>query len=277
MSSRQSSRRHRWVLGLCVLASCAAPARVHAGVRVALTPNIQNVAPGADFDVFVDVTEAGSPFNGFDVVVSFDPAALTLLPLAPSTLQQGCLMTGACSAACGNTFHRFSAAGDSIMVNNVLLCNQTVLTGPGNIYKLRFHASNTPQATQLSIRRAGFFNAGLFVNPVTKSGCMIGIGVTLGVGGPGTAPIARMRVEPNPSRGHVAFVPEGTDAGLTDLEIIDLQGRIIRHLGPVWLGSQAPLVWDGFDSRGSRVPSGVYLVKIRRGDSIQRSRVVLLP
>ncbi len=279
MFSRLSSHRLRWALGLglAIVACCGTPAGVRAGVQVALTPSIQNVAPGADFDVFVDVTEAGSPFNGFDLVASFDPAALTLVPLAPTTLQQGCLMTGACSVACGNTFHRFSAAGDSITVNNVLLCNQTSLTGPGNIYVLRFHAANTPQVTEISIRRTNFYNAGLFVTPVSKSGCMIGIGVTLGVDGPITAPATRMRVEPNPSRGHVTFVPEGTGAGLTEIEVLDLQGRSVRRLGPVWLGSQAPLSWDGLDARGTRVPAGVYLARIRRGNLVQRTRVVLLP
>src|SRR5512145_2614324 len=124
--------------GFVLLALCAvSPA--HAAVRVALTPALQTVAPGSDFDVFVDVTEAGSAFNGFDLVVGYDPAALTFLPLSPTTLQQGCLMTGACSGACGNTFHVFGAAGDSLAVSDVLLCNQFSLTGPGRIYKLRFH------------------------------------------------------------------------------------------------------------------------------------------
>src|SRR5262249_57742701 len=88
--------------GLVTLALCAAlglaapPAR--AAINVGLVPATQTVTPGSDFDLFIDVTSAGSAFNGFDAVVSFAPAALTFVPLVPSTSQQGCLMTGGCSA-----------------------------------------------------------------------------------------------------------------------------------------------------------------------------------
>jgi hypothetical protein len=84
------------------VALLAAPAR--AAVTVAITPANGTVTPGTDFDLFVDVTSAGSQFNGFEMVVEFDPAVLTFVPLAPTTLQQGCLMTGSCSGSCGNTF-----------------------------------------------------------------------------------------------------------------------------------------------------------------------------
>ena len=151
------------------------------GVHVALTPAQQTVAPGAQFDVVIDVTQAGSAFNGFDAVVIYDPAALTFVPQSPTTAQQGCLMTGSCSSACGNTFHRFSAAADSLSVSDVLLCNQTSLTGPGHLYQLHFHASNTAQVTHVTFRSARFYDAGVFVTPVQTSDATIGIGVNVGV------------------------------------------------------------------------------------------------
>jgi len=60
----------------------------------------------AEFDLELRVTQAGSAFNGFDADVSFDPSAITFVPLSPTSLQQGSLMT----SACGNTFHRFTAS-----------------------------------------------------------------------------------------------------------------------------------------------------------------------
>jgi hypothetical protein len=225
----------------------------------------------------VDVTAAGSAFNGFDLVVSFDPAAVTLLPLAPTTSQQGCLMTGGCSAACGNTFHVFAAAGDSAAVSDVLLCDATALTGPGRIYHLRFHASNTVQVTAINIRRTEFLNAGLFVRPVSKSGCQIGIGVAVGVT-PGAPGVARpLRVEPNPAFGRVEFVSDDAAAGLAEADILDLQGRLVRHIGPTSLAAHASLGWDGRNADGARAPAGIYLVKLRRGDQLQSARLVLLP
>jgi len=260
--------------GVVAIAMLATPAR--AAVTVALTPTNGTVTPGTDFDLFVDVTAAGSQFNGFEMVVEFDPAALTFVPLAPTTLQQGCLMTGSCSGACGNTFHQFAAAGDSLKVNDVLLCNMVSLTGPGRLYTLRFHASNTPQATIVKFRRMRFYNAGLFVQPVNTSDAVVGIGVNVGVGDVPTGSVALVRAEPNPSRGAVAFVATGSFTEAASVEVLDLQGRLLRHLGSMPASGQ-PLQWDGTDARGSRLPPGVYLARVQLGNRIQNLRVVLLP
>ena len=265
------------LLALCVLALACVAGSARAAVSVALTPATQTVTPGTDFDVFVDVTSAGSAFNGFDLVVSFDPAALTLLPAAPTSSQQGCLMTGSCSAACGNTFHVFAAAADSITVSDVLLCDGVSLTGPGRIYHLRFHATTTVQVTQLTLRHATFYNAGLFVTPVNTASCQVGIGTSVGVGGPAPGRARPLRVEPNPSFGRVNFISEDDVAGLVEADIVDVGGRLVQHVGPTWLGPHARLGWDGRDSRGAHAPAGLYLVKVRRGGQVQNARVILLP
>jgi hypothetical protein len=257
-----------------VIACLATPAR--AAVTVAITPANGTVTPGTDFDLFVDVTASGSEFNGFEMVVEFDPAALTLVPLAPTTLQQGCLMTGSCSGACGNTFHQFAAAGDSLKVNDVLLCNMVSLAGPGRLYTLRFHASSTPQATIVKFRRMRFYNAGLFVQPVNTTNAVVGIGVNVGVGDVHSSSVALVRAEPNPSRGAVAFVATGGLTEAASIEVLDLQGRLLRRLGSLPASGQ-PLQWDGTDARGSRVPPGVYLARIHLRDRIQNLRLVLLP
>lgn len=275
MVNRKSQEATPLVAVACALAACLLVAPAMAGVKVGLTPASQTVSPGTDFDVFVDVTQAGSNFNGYDVVVSYDPAALTFLPLAPTSSQQGCLMTGGCSAACGNTFHVFNAAGDSLSVNNVLLCNGISLTGPGHLYKLRFHASNTVQITQVQIRRANFYNAGLFVTPVERAGCTIGIGVTLGVGERTSLATDGIRVEPNPSRGHVRFSPMDAAQGFDELDVVDPQGRLVRHLEPA--SAATSLVWDGRDAAGKRMPPGLYLARAKRGPRLWTARVVLLP
>ena len=282
MTDARRSPRSVLVTALCALALAAAVRPAAAGVSVGFSPATQTVSPGTDFDVFVEVLAAGSQFNGFDAVVSYSPAALTFLPLAPTSSQQGCLMTGACSASCGNTFHLFSAAADTLSISDVLLCNQISLTGPGHLYKLRFHASNTPQITHLTFRSVSFYDAGVFVTPVQTSDATIGIGINVGVDPGAARPGVRVRVEPNPSFGRVQFVAEDAGvpgiagSGLTQVEIVDLQGRLVRRLGPDWLGGGARLGWDGLDAHGVRVAAGVYLAKIRRGGGLQLTRVVLL-
>ena len=265
------------VLVLVVAAIAMAAPSARAAITTGLAPASQTVPPGTDFDLYFDATAAGSAFNGFDLVVSYDPAALTFLPLSPTTLQQGCLMTGSCSAACGSTFHHFSAAADSMSVSDVLLCNQTFLNGPGHLYKLRFHASSTIQVTHVVIRHTNFYNAGLFVTPVSTSDATIGIGVTLGVGPSGPAGSGRVRVEPNPSLGRVAFSIEGAGAvGLDSVEILDLQGRVVRTLAPSGAAA-ARITWDGRDAHGVLAPAGVYQARIHHNGQLESTRVVLLP
>ena len=262
---------------LLAIAMFAAPVCAQ-GVRVALLPAQQTVTPGSEFEITLQIPQAGSAFNGFDAVVGYNPAALTLLPLAPTTLQQGCLMTGGCSAACGNTFHTFAAQGDSAAITAIVLCDQFTLTGPGQIYRLRFRASNTPQITELTIRQATFFNAGLYVNPVTTTGCRVGIGTSLGVGD-GSAPGAALRLtaEPNPAFRRVSISFASGLSGDPSVLVTDVLGRTVRRFTHTRVDrGEYRIEWDGRDDQGSRVPAGVYLVRLSLGEQTRQTRVTLL-
>lgn len=262
-----------------VAASCLLVTAASAqGVRIALLPAQQTVVPGSEFEISVEVPQAGSAFNGFEAVVVYNPAALTFLPLAPTSSQQGCLMTGGCSAACGNTFHTFAAAGDSLKMTSILLCNQTTLTGPGQIYRLRFRASNTAQITELFIRSARFYNAGLFVTPVTDTGCRVGIGITLDVGdgAPALGPL-RLRAHPNPAFSRVALEFAADVAGSPELVVTDLLGRTVRRFTyPRMDRGEYRIEWDARDDSGAGLPAGVYLVRLRLGAFTRQTRVTLL-
>ena len=86
-----------------------------------------------------------------------------------------------------------------------------------------------------------------------------------------------MRVEPNPSFGRVQFVSEGAGGRVEAVEILDLQGRVVRALAPPAAGAAVRFAWDGRDARGVRVPAGVYQARIHRGGRTELTRVVLLP
>jgi hypothetical protein len=260
------------------LALVAAALPAWADVHFAVMPPTQTVAPDSGVNVDLSVVLAGSEFNGFDVTVSYDPAALTLVPTVPSSAQQGCLMTGACSAACGNTFHRFATAGDSATISDVLLCNMITLTGPGQAYKLHFTASHTPQVTFVRIRRTTFYNAGIFVTPVVTADAQITIGSTSDVDpGLATGRGPTIGAEPNPARGAVTFALGAQSAGAQRLEIHDLAGRLVRVVDDGWRGAESRHVqWDGRDSSGAPVPSGIYLATFAAGDRSVRLRVAMV-
>lgn len=272
-----TARRVHWLLACSLLLLGAPASSLAQGVNVALTPASQVVEPGSEFTIDATVTQAGSPFNGFELVVGYDPAALTFLPASPLSLQQGCLMTGSCSSACGTTFHVFSAAGDSLAVYDGLLCDQLSLTGPGQVYRLRFQASAIPQVTALSLRRAEFYDAGLLVTPVTPSGCIVGIGVSLDAGRPSGAPGLSVRAQPNPCRGRVLLSVVADGADEPDLRVLDMLGRTVRRLPAARGGSGTWRVeWDGRTDAGTRAPAGVYLVRLGAGARVRQTRVTLL-
>jgi hypothetical protein len=269
-SARRTCRR----LAATLLIAAAPAAAAGQGVSVVLTPATQTVAPGSEFVVDVTVPVAGAAFNGFELVVGYDPLALTFLPASPLSLQQGCLMTGICSSACGTTFHLFSAAGDSLAVHDGLLCDQVSLTGPGQLYRLRFQASATPQVTSLSIRHATFYDAGLFVAPVTSVGCLVGIGMALDAPPAPSVPGLVVRAQPNPCRGRVQLSIQAEGVAEPDLRVLDMQGRTVRRL-PAAAGTRR-VEWDGRTDDGARAPAGVYLVRLRAGSAVRQARVTVL-
>jgi hypothetical protein len=202
------------------------------------------------------VTVAGSAFNGFDAIVGYDPAALTLMALTPVSLQEGSMMTGACPSR----FHRFKAGAGVDTMTDILLCAGVSVTGPGQIYKLHFKASNTPQLTAVRILPGTlkFYNQGVFVLPVNSTDAQIGIGVaTTAVGDvPATLPV--LTVAPNPSPGQVMFSTMAGRSGPESLMVRDVQGRLVRKFEV----NGSSIAWDGTRESGEALPTGTYFATL---------------
>ena len=243
-------------------------------IRVTFTPAVLEVVPGAVFDLNITVTQAGLIFNAFDIVVGYDPAALTLLPLSPVSQQEGSLMV----EACGNRFHQFESEAGAAVITDVLLCNGVSISGPGQIYRLRFQASSVHRVTSVRFMPGlGFYNAGLAVNPVHATNAFIGIGTVVGVG-PGME-LSRLllRVEPNPAPGRTSIVVESDLEGARKVTVFDVHGRLIRRLEDPGAGVGIRGVpWDGRDDAGRPLPAGVYLVRVEVGDRVASGRISLL-
>ena len=87
----------------------------------------------------------------------------------------------------------------------------------------------------------------------------------------------RVRAEPNPARGSVALRIEADAAGEQSIDILDLSGRRVRHIGDGWYPAGARHApWDGADAAGLPAPAGIYLVRIRAGVQSATVRVALI-
>jgi len=76
-----------------------------------------------------------------------------------------------------------------------------------------------------------------------------------------------LRAVPNPTSGEARLYFADTDNAPRRLDIFDAGGRMIRELDREGTGA---LVWDGRDRRGRPVASGVYLVRVKGGDTVGR-------
>ena len=82
---------------------------------------------------------------------------------------------------------------------------------------------------------------------------------------------------PNPFRDSTRFAFElAADTHVT-MRVYDLSGRMICDLWdrPADAGPFS-LDWNGVDSQGDRVASGVYIVEVEAGDRTERRRVALV-
>jgi len=260
---------------LLVVGSLAAHAATQSqGVAVALTPS-QQVTPGGVFDLYIEVTQPGDPFNGFDAVIGYDPAVLTLVPLVPVSLQEGSYMTG----ACGNTFHDFRAGAGTDTITDVLLCNNVALTGPGQVYHLRFRASSTPQLTTVQfLPGLQFYNAGIRVRPVVSSNAIIGIGMEPTLGVASSTPVRlSLTAAPNPTPGGLVFTIVADRSGPEILTVFDLQGRAVRRFADTISAPGAHrLAWDGRSDAGVRLAPGVYIARLELAGRAAWSRIRLV-
>ena len=83
------------------------------------------------------------------------------------------------------------------------------------------------------------------------------------------------RITPNPSRGSVTIVFAVERAEGARLRILDVGGREVFASVPAGAGSNR-LLWDGRDSSGRPVASGVYFVELAAATGVFREKVVLL-
>jgi YVTN family beta-propeller protein len=102
------------------------------------------------------------------------------------------------------------------------------------------------------------------------------IPVPAAVATPSNAALAgqlRIHAAPNPSAGPVNFelrLANGAPAAgsIAEILLFDMRGRLVRVLAPRALAAGSPIAWDGRDSAGRPVSSGLYLARLRGSSDV---------
>jgi hypothetical protein len=265
--------RSVWVI-LAVALALAAPAS-WADVDLAVLPASISVEPGQIFDVELTIIQAGAAFNAYDAVVGFDPDVLTFIQ-RPAAEQEGPLMT----EVCGNTFHSFQVGpfDDTLNISHVLLCAGASVTGPGVVYRLRFQASDLNTTTDISLLQGtAFYLAGIFVTPVFTYDSEVQIGAISPVPDiPGTLS-PNLSAAPNPFNPSTRIFFDVAEEATARITVYSSRGSRVAVLfdGQASAGPNS-VVWDGRDTQGLNVGSGVYLVRLELGGESYLRRVTLL-
>jgi FlgD Ig-like domain len=81
----------------------------------------------------------------------------------------------------------------------------------------------------------------------------------------------------NPFREHADLVIHVSDSGPTAIEVMDVQGRLVRR----WSWAERnpgdhPFTWDGRTASGEEAPTGLYLVRARHAGRTAVARLVRL-
>jgi hypothetical protein len=87
----------------------------------------------------------------------------------------------------------------------------------------------------------------------------------------GINPMLELRVYPNPFRERAII-----NASVSGkLKIYDALGRLVREF-PKEAAKPGPLVWDGRDEHGRRLPGGVYFLRFEHGTGCETRKIILI-
>ncbi len=99
---------------------------------------------------------------------------------------------------------------------------------------------------------------------------------TVEIVGPTVAPLL-LEASPNPFNPRLTIQYSLPAAGSARLEVLDLQGRVVRVLFDEYRAAGSDRIdWNGMDSRGHAAASGVYLIRLVSQHGSTRQQVTLL-
>uniref|UniRef100_A0A7V3RIM3 T9SS type A sorting domain-containing protein n=1 Tax=candidate division WOR-3 bacterium TaxID=2052148 RepID=A0A7V3RIM3_UNCW3 len=99
---------------------------------------------------------------------------------------------------------------------------------------------------------------------------------------PTMAGALRLVIYPNPFGNHLEIkfqIPEqgvaSSQKSVVSLKIYDATGRLVRCLA-LDAKRLAPVVWDGTDDSGRKLPAGIYFIRVESDEFKETEKVILL-
>jgi len=246
---------------------------VSAGASVSVSPESTLVEPGDTFSVFLWKDSVDVTFDGYEAVVTYDPAVIRYLGATEESVMVD---------SCWNRWWVVTPSSGSIFISHVLMCGGITVEGPGALSALTFEAISEG-STAISVDYFWFTLSGIWIKDVDWHDGIIDVGDLSGVGkGPEDGEFTlSVMARPNPAREFDITIqgapPSGTGSIPSQLEIYDVQGRVVASPR---LTAADPnrwsYEWNGTGENGSRLAGGVYFARIAMPGFSACRRIVLL-
>jgi immune inhibitor A len=95
--------------------------------------------------------------------------------------------------------------------------------------------------------------------------------------GPHAAPEVTLRVSPNPFREQTHITFSLGEPAVASLSVYDVSGRLVREVADrAYPAGAHSVVWDGKDTAGKRVGTGIYFYRFRCGEFSETGKMSLL-
>ncbi len=256
------------LVGLCL------PALASAIPKVYIDPPVSYVDVNEEFDVQVMISAEADTFSNFQVFLEFDPGLLELVEVF-----EGSLYT---ESGLQTWFEWEEESAGLWEIFDVIFPAMSFVIAPGELAKVRFRAlaDGTSPLHFVSVAVKDIYRYPLL--PLMWDDGIVHVGPVVGVG---AEPLPALSWQlgppvPNPSPGATRISltgPLAVPAGAFGVAVFDARGRLIRQLTDTFpAGGATSLLWDGQDSGGAAVPSGVYFFRLETpGETVSR-RVVLV-
>ncbi len=264
------------ILLVCLLAGLSLPIQVQAQplIRVSIDPSFTRVDPNEIFDLSVMISAEADTFSNFQVFVEFDPTVLEFVEAFEGSLYA--------NSPWPNPWFLFEEESPGLwQIFEIIFPAMSYIVAPGELTRIRFRAlaGGVSPVHFVSVAIKDILRFPLL--PVLPEDGLVHVNPVIGIE-PDSVPLTGWQLGPavpNPTPGPTRIflsTPIVLSAGQGEVGIYDARGRLVQQLTHGLAGGAHDLLWDGRDTAGEAVPSGVYFFRLVAPDETLSRRVVLI-